>query len=196
MGKKYKKIRNKVDRLLIANLYYKMHYNVFGNSRKTKNNCFRIKNPKRYPVQKKVCGINKFLYPWTISYAHKHHKFLNRKKYPNMCISHLCGNGYSKKRKGKKWITKRGEEISLCFQSKHLVIESDEDNRKRKKCHNCIRKFREYFYQKKQYSHIKTSGKLTIEIIKQRLKHAKISDYVIDTQCEHENGKSCFIWYN
>ena len=141
---KYIKVRKRSDRRLIAGLYDKIKYNVFGNSRRMENNCFRVKYPKNYPIKKKVCGINKFLYHWTISYAHKHHKFLNRKRCPKKCISHLCGNGYSTKRKGKKWIRKRGEEVSLCCQVEHLVIESTKDNLKRSKCHKYIRIHREF----------------------------------------------------
>ena len=197
MGRKYLKIETESDKLLISKLYKKIKYNVFGNSRRSKNNCFRVKYPKQYPVQKKICGINKILYHWTISYAHKYHKLLDGKRYPKQCISHLCGNAFDKRRKGKKWNTKRGEEMSLCCQASHLVIESNEDNWKRSKCHKCIRKFREHFYNNKQkYPQISTKGKLTINIIKQRLKNAKITDYIIDTECKHKNNKQCFIWYH
>ena len=196
MAKKHLKIIKDDEKQLIAKLYRKIKYNAFGNSRRAENNCLRVKHPERYPIQRRFSGKNKFLYHWTISYAHKHHIFLDRKKYPNKCLSHLCGNGYSKQRKGKKWIRKRGEQVSLCCQVSHLVIESNKDNRKRKKCHKCIRQFREYFYNNNaQYPQISTSGKLTIKIIKQRLRMAKITDYVIDTQCKHKNNKSCFIWY-
>lgn len=190
--KQFIKIRDNKDKLLISNLYRKLKYNKYGDSEKLKHNCFRIKHPKRYPIQRRVCGINKFLYPWTISYAHKHNKFLDRKKCPKLCISHLCGNGFSKKRKGVKWISKRGEQISLCIQPSHLVIEKNKDNRKRRKCHDCIRKFREYF---KSDPAISTSGKLTIKKIKKIVRNKNITDFVVDVRCKHKNKKRCFIWY-
>ena len=189
MAPKIKYIKlNAKDKKDIRVLYNKIKYNVFGT-------CKRIKYKTRYPKKKKMFGKVKSLYHYTIAYAHKHKKLLNYKNYPKLCISHLCGNAYSKSRKGARLKTmyNRGDEKSLCINWEHLVIESIKDNSKRRICHSYIRKFYTDFY---KIPSVSVKGKLTIDVIKDRLQNADINDYNTDIVCCHSNNKKCFICYN
>lgn len=164
-----------------------MKYNEFGDEEV--GVCKRIKYKNRYPKRKKIFGKTKTLYHYTIAYAHKHKKLLNYLNYPKHCISHLCGNAYSKTRKGKTW--KTGER-SLCINWKHLAIETMKENIKRRNCHRFIRKFYIDFY---KHSDVSVKGKLTVDEIKQRLQDENITDYDANILCSHSNNKKCFIYY-
>ena len=183
---KYKQLSDS-ERNKINTLYGKIKYNQFGE-------CMRIKHKKRYPKKKKIFGKTKSLYHYTVAYAYKYKKLLNYEEYPNLCISHVCGNAYSKARKGGKLKTmnKRGDEKSLCMNYNHLVIESTKENDDRRNCHSFIRKFYSHFYSDTSVS---VKGKLTVDVIKRRLQSKGITDYDTNINCSHRNRRKCFIYY-
>ena len=140
--------------------------------------CLRIKHPAYYEkIFEDIRGINKKLYHYTIAFAHEHHKIVNTVDFPDLQISHVCGNDRSKG-------------MSTCCNINHLVIESESENKHRQDCHMCIRLF------KAEYPNVSINGKITIEEINIRLNDANITDWEVSIpECNHLNGRECFIWY-
>ena len=182
---RFKNLR-KVDRDLIFKLWIKVEKdtNKYGTQTNTETQCLRVKHPERYKKDYHICGINKKLFHYTISYAYHNHKIPNTMAFPKHVISHICGNPKS-------------TNISLCVKNDHLCVEETWENNERQKCHKAIRKFYAEFNKKKYKNIISNKGKLTIKIIKQRLKESKItqSEYKIERICDHTNKRECFIIY-
>ena len=87
-----------------------------------------VRGSRRTGKQKNL--INKGparLLPYQVSYMRKYKKFPVRL----LCVSHLCGMGYKKRR----------TYLNLCVNPQHLTSESIPENNRRKKCHRLILEF-------------------------------------------------------
>ena len=143
--------------------------------------CLRIKHPAYYEkIFEDIRGINKKLYHYTIAFAHEHHKIVNTVDFPDLQISHVCGN---RKAGGR----------SKCVQVKHLCIEYKPENADSQKCHDYIR----YFFEDFGSTKVSTKGKITVEEVNTRLKQANITDWKRwkEDKCNHLNERQCFIIY-
>lgn len=87
--------------------------------------CLRIKHPDVYKNKvETICGTRVHLYAYTIAFMHENHKIVNRVEFPDLTLSHICGN----RNKGG---------VSRCTQLGHICLEDQNDNDDRQLCRVC-----------------------------------------------------------